>query len=245
MADRPAEQRAFLRPGFRWLSAAAYLFDIDGTLLNSRDAVHYFAFRNAMRETLGIEASIEGVPVHGNTDIGILRAVLRREGLKDSEIDSSLPEIIERMCAEVQRNREQLSPELCPSIRELVTQLHQSRKHLGVVSGNLEKIGWLKLEKAGLKPMFSFASFSYPRELRVEIFRHGLELVRNRLGGDCSTFIVGDTPSDIEAARATNTPVIALATGMYSFSDLLASGPDACLVCATDLLELNGKTQSL
>jgi phosphoglycolate phosphatase len=238
MPESSREQRAFVRPGFNWQSAAAYLFDIDGTLLNSRDAVHYFAFRNAMRQVLGVEASIEGVPVHGNTDIGILRAVLRREGLDNAAIDDSLPEIIERMCAEVQHNHEQLDPELCPSVLELVTRLHKSGKRLGVVSGNLETIGWLKLEKAGLKPMFSFASFSYPRELRVDIFRHGLAQARNFVGEEGSTFFVGDTPSDIEAARATGTPVIALATGVYSFPDLLACGPDACLACATDLLEL-------
>lgn len=243
MTESAREQRAFVRPGFDWESAAAYLFDIDGTLLNSRDAVHYFAFRNAMREVLGIHASIEGVPVHGNTDIGILRAVLRREGLNDAAVDDSLPEIMDRMCDEVQRNREQLNPELCPSILELVTRLHQSGKALGVVSGNLETIGWLKLERAGLKPMFSFASFSGPRELRVDIFRHGLKQARDIVGEDGTTFFVGDTPSDIEAARATGTPVIALATGIYSFPDLLACGPDACLGCATDLLAL--KTQNL
>jgi phosphoglycolate phosphatase len=86
--------------------------------------------------------------------------------------------------------------------------------------------------------MFSFASFSYPRELRVDIFRHGLAQARSFVGEEGSTFFVGDTPSDIEAARATGTPVIALATGVYSFPDLLACGPDACLACATDLLEL-------
>lgn len=225
-----------MRPGFSWQSADAYLFDIDGTLLNSRDAVHYFAFRNAMREVVGLEASIEGVPVHGNTDLGILRAVLRREGLNDAQIDIHMPEIIQRMCAEVERNREQLNPELCPSIVDLVTQLHSAGKLLGVVSGNLETIGWLKLEKAGLRPMFSFASFSHPRELRVDIFRHGLQQARSRTGGNATVYVVGDTPSDIEAARAVDMRVIALATGIYSFSDLLACEPDACLVCATDLL---------
>ncbi|HEX3094339.1 MAG TPA: HAD family hydrolase, partial [Candidatus Angelobacter sp.] len=83
-----SNQKVFVRPGFRWDSADAYLFDIDGTLLNSRDAVHYFAFQHAMRQVLGIEASIEGVPVHGNTDIGILRAVLHRAGMNDAAIDS-------------------------------------------------------------------------------------------------------------------------------------------------------------
>jgi phosphoglycolate phosphatase-like HAD superfamily hydrolase len=237
------QQRAYVRAGFDWEAASAYLFDIDGTLLNSRDAVHYFAFRNAMREVLGVEASIEGVNVHGNTDPGILRAVLRRERMSDAAIDAALPEIVGRMCAEVERNREQLNPELCPTIPDLLQHLRRQGKALGVVSGNLEPIGWLKLEKAGLKPLFSFASFSHPPEYRVDIFRHGIEQARDIVGREGTVFIVGDTPSDIQAARETGTAVIAVATGIYKFSELLACGPDACFECATDLLEF--ETQNL
>ena len=201
MPETSPQQRAYVRPGFDWESAAAYLFDIDGTLLNSRDAVHYFAFRNAMREVLGIEASIEGVHVHGNTDPGILRAVLRREGMNDAAINAALPAIVDGMCAEVGRNREQLDPELCPTIMDLLQHLRSLGKALGVVSGNLEPIGWLKLEKAGLKSLFSFASFSHPREYRVEIFHYGIGQARKIVGEKGSVFIVGDTPSDIQAAR--------------------------------------------
>ena len=243
MPEPLPQQRAYVRRGFDWESAAAYLFDIDGTLLNSRDAVHYFAFRNAMREVLGVEASIEGVHVHGNTDPGILRSVLRREGMDDAAINTALPAIVERMCTEVEHNREQLNPELCPTIPNLLEHLRSLGKALGVVSGNLEPIGWLKLEKAGLKPLFSFASFSHPREYRVDIFRHGIEQARKIVGGNAPVFIVGDTPSDIQAARETGMGVIALATGVYKFSELLACEPDACFACATDLLET--KTQNL
>jgi phosphoglycolate phosphatase-like HAD superfamily hydrolase len=229
-----------LRPGFRWDSADAYLFDIDGTLLNSRDAVHYFAFQHAMRQVLGIEASIEGVPVHGNTDIGILRAVLRRAGMNDTAIDSHMPQIVAQMTAEVRRNREQLNPELCPSILELIAHLQARGKLLGAASGNLEIVGWLKLEKAGVRPMFAFGSFSFPRESRADIFQHGIDLAHEHLGKQASVTVVGDTPADIQAARAVGAPVIILATGIYSFADLKASGPDACFACATDLLALAG-----
>ena len=229
-----------MRPGFRWDSADAFLFDIDGTLLNSRDAVHYFAFRNAIRDVLGIEASIEGVPVHGNTDVGILRAVLRRAGMKDVAIDKHMPQIVARMCAEVEQNREQLNPVLCPSILELIGHLQRQGKLLGAASGNLETVGWLKLEQAGLRPTFAFASFSFPRELRSEIFQHGIDLARQRLGGHASVTVVGDTPADIEAARAVDVPVIALATGIYSFAQLKAHDPDACFACGTDLLAFAG-----
>jgi phosphoglycolate phosphatase len=240
MAPDPDGGRAFVRPGFRWDSADAFLFDIDGTLLNSRDAVHYFAFRTAIRDVLGIEASIEGVPVHGNTDVGILRAVLQRAGLRDRAIDKHMPQIVARMCTEVQQNRERLNPELCPSILELINHLQGRGKLLGAASGNLETVGWLKLEKAGLKPMFAFGSFSFPRGLRAEIFQHGIDLARELLGKQASMTVVGDTPSDIEAARTVGVPVIALATGIYSFAQLKAHDPDACFACGSDLLAFTG-----
>jgi phosphoglycolate phosphatase len=236
VAPSSAGPKAFVRPGFRWDSADAYLFDIDGTLLNSRDAVHYFSFRNAAREVLGIEAGIDGVPVHGNTDPGILRAALRKAGVADQEIEAKLPRIVEHMCAEVKRNHAEMRPEPCPSIPELVFYLHTRGKLLGAASGNLEPIGWLKLEKAGLRDFFSFGSFSFPRESRTEIFEHGIALACKHLRAQATVTVIGDTPSDIEAAHAAGAPVIALATGIFSFNDLLACEPEACFACGTDLL---------
>lgn len=217
--------------------ADAYLFDIDGTLLNSRDGVHYNAFHAAVREVYGIDSRIDGVPVHGNTDLGILRAVARRAGLSDAEFASKLPAAIECMCAEASRNAAGMAPQLCPSIRELLTALRAASKLLGVVSGNLEPIGWLKLEAAGVKKFFAFGSFSGRRELRREIFAHGLEEVRRRLGGSARACFVGDTPADIEAARLVGSPILAVATGIFTRADLQAHAPDACVACCSDLLE--------
>lgn len=238
-ADGPARAgEVSVRPGFAWSAADAYLFDIDGTLLNSRDAVHYFAFQSALKSVFGIVSQIDGVPVHGNTDLGILRAVLRREGFADSEIDSRMPQMVAEMCSEAERNREQMRPEVCPSIQQLLTVLHGQGKLLAVASGNLETIGWLKLEKAGLRWLFAFGSFSFPRELRVDIFRHGIDQARKILGPDATVCVVGDTPSDIQAAKEAGSPVIAVATGIFKFAELLSVAPDACLTCATDLLKL-------
>src|SRR5215472_10778418 len=182
-----------MRPGFSWNAADAYLFDIDGTLLNSRDPVHYFAFHHALQEVFGHDAKIDGVPVHGNTDVGILKAVLRRDGFADAEIDARLPEMIDRMCAEVRRNSDQMRPELCPSIRDLLARLQLGGKLLGAASGNLEPVGWLKLEKAGLKQMFGFGSFCFPLERRADILTQGVKLARQRLGSQASSvYVVGD-----------------------------------------------------
>lgn len=235
--DQPASSlQAYVRSGFCWNAGDAYLFDIDGTLLNSRDAVHYFAFHHAMRQVFGRDAKIDGVPVHGNTDIGILRAVLRREGLADTEIDSGLPQMFEQVCAEVERNSGQLRLELCPSICDLLSRLHAEEKLLGVATGNLETVGWLKLEKAGIRHMFGFGSFCFPLEHRADILTQGVNLARERLGSQATVYVVGDTPADVAAARQVNAPVITLATGIYRFEDLLACHPDACFGCGTDML---------
>ena len=222
---------------FRWLDFDAYLFDIDGTLLNSRDGVHYYAFRNALRALFGLEGTIDGVPVHGNTDPGILRAVLERAGIAGAEFERRLPEITRHMCAEVRRNAADLRVELCPSIRELLELLHQRGKLLGVVSGNLESIGWAKLEAAGLRRYFSFGSFSDERELREQIFRHGIQEARQRLGEQASVCLVGDTPSDIAAARAVKTPIISVATGIFKRDQLAALDPELCVSCCSELVQ--------
>jgi phosphoglycolate phosphatase len=142
-----AAHAPFFRAGFQWSKADAYLFDIDGTLLNSRDSVHYLAFHHAIQSVCGVEPDFDGIPVHGNTDPGILRAVLDRAGLSNQLITARLPQMVEQMCAEVERNRQDLAPELCPSIPDLLARLQAQDKLLGAASGNLEPIGWAKLEK--------------------------------------------------------------------------------------------------
>lgn len=225
-----------MMPGFAWSVADAFLFDIDGTLLNSRDGVHYWAFHNAIRRHFRVSSRIDDVPVHGNTDIGIIRAVLAREGVPEQQVAQRLPLILEQMCAEVEGKKSGLRPELCPSVMDLVGSLHSAGKLLGVVSGNLERIGWLKLEAGGLRPYFSFGCFSDRREQREDIFRAGMEEARQRLGPAAIVHFVGDTPSDIVAARRVGAPIIALATGSFSRDELMRHGPDVCFPCCTHLL---------
>src|SRR5947199_5968600 len=211
------------------------IFDIDGTLLNSRDAVHYFAFLNAIRKVFQVEANTDGIHMHGNTDIGILRAVAERAGIPKAALEAELPGIVSRMCAEVEANSKDLRPELCPSVRELVTSLHDRGKILGVATGNFESIGWAKLRAAGLRDYFTFGAFSDPHETRQAIFQHALTLA-HKVIPDATVVLFGDTPADISAARATGIPVIALATGIFPLTELERHSPDAAFSCFSDIL---------
>src|SRR6185503_10778846 len=63
----PADDRLAPRGSLprAWDGFDAYLFDVDGTLLNCKDAVHFFAFRNALRTLSGRELNLDGVTAHG------------------------------------------------------------------------------------------------------------------------------------------------------------------------------------
>jgi phosphoglycolate phosphatase len=223
---------------FDWRAADAYLFDIDGTLLNTRDGVHYYSFRNVLKNIFGIDASLEGVPVHGNTDVGILRAVIRRAGVSDASFEEKLPLIVQHMSDEVERKSAEIRADVCPSIPELLESLRASGKLLGIVTGNFERIGWAKLTATDLKQYFSFGSFGDKNEMRADIFLHGRKEAQKRLGHGATTHVVGDTPADILAARQAGLPIISVATGVYPLHELAAHHPDLCVPCCTDLLAL-------
>jgi phosphoglycolate phosphatase len=214
----------------------AYLFDIDGTLANTRGGVHYNSFHTALREIYRCDGRIDDVSVHGNTDPGILRAALEHHGKLPADFEARLPAAREMMCAEVASKADGMDVEVCPAIPELLAELHRRGKAIGVVTGNFETIGWLKLERGGIRRFFDFGSFSDRREKREDIFRHGIELARKLRGSEATVCVVGDTPNDIWAAASVGIPVIAVATGIYSREDLEKESPTVCVATCEELL---------
>lgn len=222
--------------GFRWMSADAYLFDIDGTLLVSRDGVHRNALHQAMREAYGVDTTIDGIPYHGKTDLGILRAAVQRVGLSDQNFEANLPMALEVVRREVSANANQLAPVVCSAIPELLDELQTAGKLLGLASGNLESVGWLKVKAAGLHDFFSFGSFCDRNENRAEIFREGVLAAQRRLGESAQICFIGDTPEDIKAARSVESQVVAVCTGIFKADELASHKPDACVTSCAELL---------
>ncbi len=58
------------------------MFDIDGTLLRSRDRVHMDSVALSVRRVMGIEVSLAGVALAGNTDTSILREACAAGGYR-------------------------------------------------------------------------------------------------------------------------------------------------------------------
>jgi phosphoglycolate phosphatase-like HAD superfamily hydrolase len=227
-----------LQTAFRWREADAYLFDIDGTLLLSPDRTHRYAVHRALLEVYGIETTIDGIAYHGKTDPGILRAAAQRAGITTDVIDQRMAAALDIVRRDAAEKAERFRPNVLPGIREVLDLLRSAGKLLGVSSGNLESIGWIKLRAAGLAEYFEFGCFADECELRVDVFRKGIDEVRRRLGSGATVCFIGDTPDDVRAAQGVGGRVIAVGTGIFKIEDLAAHGPDATVTCCSDLLAL-------
>jgi phosphoglycolate phosphatase len=185
---------------------------------------------------MGHPLSIESVPLHGSTDTAILRDAFRHASVPDEIWQPRLEEILERMRVMVLDQRERMSVTVLPGVLSMLAYLKSRGKLLGVATGNLEQIGWLKIELAGLREWFSFGGFSDRHALRADMIANALAAGRALAGENASVCVIGDTPLDIAAARANALPTIAVATGVYSYNALLQHEPEVCTTTLEVLL---------
>ena len=241
------EARVYVEEGFRWDEQRAYLFDIDGTLMRHRDRVHVDAFFKGVRDVMGRELVLDGVVLSGNTDPGILRDAFQLASVEDSVWRPHREDVLRAMCVHVAERRGEMLWSIMPGVEAMLEHLERKGALLGVATGNLEAIGWIKIENAGLRRWFRFGGFCDRFEARQDMIAHAAEQARAMLGSmsgaDAAMCVIGDTPRDIEAARANGLSTIAVATGRYSFDELMEHRPEACATTLEALLEASGVTE--
>jgi phosphoglycolate phosphatase-like HAD superfamily hydrolase len=197
-------------------------------LLRDPGRVHYHAFSKACVEVLGHPLSLEPISVQGSTDPRILCDAFAAAGIADATWRPHQATLLKTICSVVERDASGMQLKIMPGVEEALTHLAKAGKCLGVATGNLESIGWLKLELAGLRKWFRFGGFSDAHEQRAAMIAAAAEAARSLVGGNASLVVVGDTPSDIAAAHANHIPVIAVATGHSSFERLMEHTPEIC-----------------
>jgi phosphoglycolate phosphatase-like HAD superfamily hydrolase len=218
------------------IRADAYFFDIDGTLMVSRDLVHWHAMHQAMLEVYGLDANFDGIPYHGKTDVAILRMALTRRGISEATFADKLAEALGVVRREVSANVAGFKPDVCASVPKLLAEIRELNKLLGVASGNLESVGWHKLTAAGIRHFFTCGSFGDGFELRLGIFDHAVSTAKSQLGSSASVCFFGDTPDDIRAARMVNAQIVAVSTGIFTAAELARFEPDLCCESCAQML---------
>lgn len=208
------------------------LFDIDGTLLRAGDPAHKAAFVTALQQVYGYPATLDGVPLAGMLDSQIARLALASHGLAASDVDARLVEAAalmgEAYAAAVSVGSR--VHHLLPGTVALAEHLRDAGFALGVLTGNVRAVARAKLAAAGidtLLPIGAYGDTAQERAHLVEMALLDAELHYKTVFPLERTVLIGDTPRDIEAARAGGVRVVAVATGQSTVEQLAACSPDA------------------
>jgi phosphoglycolate phosphatase len=210
-----------------------YLFDIDGTLVRRAGPHHRQALVEAVRLVTGIETTTEGIPVHGMLDPIILSQMLVKVGFDEAGIAAAMPSIIETAQDVYQEGIPDLRDKQCPGVMELLDELRGRGTVLALVTGNLTRIGWRKLERAGLHHYFQFGAFGEMAPTRGGLARLAIERARSEAAHSKTSIgsisLVGDAPQDVMAAKENGIRSIAVRTGITPAGELEACFPDLLL----------------
>jgi phosphoglycolate phosphatase len=203
------------------------LFDIDGTLVRRAGPHHRQALVDAIRQVTGAETTTEGIPVHGMLDPDILTIMLQTAGVTEAEIIRLLPQIQEA-AQDLYDPPPDLQDKVCPGAKELLEELSENKVLKALVTGNLTRIGWRKLERAGLAGYFDYGQFGEQAETRAGLARQAIAKARAEYGlaAQARISLIGDAPQDIEAAKANGIQSIAVSTGLSPKEELAGHKPD-------------------
>jgi phosphoglycolate phosphatase-like HAD superfamily hydrolase len=213
------------------------LFDIDGTLLQRAGPHHREALIEAVRRATGIESTTDGIPVQGMLDRDILAAMLARTGASRVLIRRAMPRMVAIAQSVYVRRCPDLRRKVCPGARMLLYRLFRRGVPAGLVTGNLTRIGWRKMERAGLRRYLRFGAFAERAHDRAGLVRLAIRHARTQgwIHRGSPVVLIGDHPNDIRAARANGVRAVSVATGLVSAQDLAQHAPDLLVPDMRDL----------
>jgi phosphoglycolate phosphatase len=207
-----------------------FLFDVDGTLVSARGAGRS-AMARALAATYGTAGAIDRYDFRGKTDLRAIVDILGEAGVAESEIASRVDRCFERYVAELEAMiGDGSGVDVMPGVPDLVRRLSGRDDALvGLLTGNIEAGARVKLRSTGLWPLFRVGAFGSDHADRRRLPEIACRRARELTGSDVPferVIIIGDTPLDVDCARACGAVAVAVATGHHPFDELAACGPD-------------------
>jgi phosphoglycolate phosphatase len=207
----------------------AVLFDIDGTLITTGGA-GAAAWGRAFADLYDVPANIEDVTEAGMPDQEVLvvtfRHVLGRQP-QPREIGALMAKYLEHLPETVAAST---AYRVYPGVPELLSSLCASGHLLGLTTGNLEAAAHIKIARAGLNRYFAFGGYGSDSPDRGELTRIAIRRATAILGmPPAESYVVGDTPRDVEAAHDADGIAVGVATGHFTVDDLRKAGAEYVL----------------
>lgn len=204
------------------------LFDIDGTLLTVRPSFKRPLIRSILNE-LGINyPGLENDSFSGRTDHDIMNSFLVNHEFSEKLYQQLKTEYIRKTV-------QQLSHEhviRLPYIDEAIRYFDSLGSYIGLLTGNYPETAYAKLSAAHIDYSFRFGVFGEFDKNRNNLPEIALKQVQKNLNIEPEPdkfIIIGDTPRDIECARAAGMKSVAVATGRFTPEELLKENPDLLL----------------
>lgn len=214
------------------------LFDIDGTLTRTENG--YLPFNEAILQTFGIEGDIRTVVPDGNTDPAIVRDIFAAAKVQIDIDDARWRQFSANLCASYGQHvaRGETTVRALPGALQLLQALSlRDDLSASVVTGNFEASAMVKLAAAGLDDYVTRGAYASDSDHRPDLpalaKRRWEEWTEREIPAE-RCVIVGDTPKDLECARANGMKCLLVGTGRYPVEELEYSRPDACLADLAD-----------
>ena len=209
----------------------AVLFDFDGTLVDS--APDIIAALNHLLGELG-HAHVDYHAFRTRAGDGarnLLKQVLTRRGA--SFTDAELPGLVERLLAHYYEIMTD-NTRLYPAVPDILAEIYQSGMALAVCTNRTQATTDQLLNHFGLTQMFAAVLCADTVTAKKPDARHLFEAMQRLGAAPERTIMVGDTATDVAAARNAGIKVVAVSYG-YSARPAADLGADAILTDFTKL----------
>jgi phosphoglycolate phosphatase len=206
------------------------LFDVDETLVHTGGSGAR-SWKVAFDKVYGVPADIGEHTSAGETDPAVARetftAVLGRDP-SDDELDRIYVQYLLNLSEDILVSE---GYRMLPGVDQCLAKLGEAGVLLGLVSGAMEGAARTKLIPANLNRFFLFGAYGSDSPDRAELTGLAIEKA-SRLHAQLSptqVLVVGDTPRDIDAAKAAGAVSVGVATGRFSVTELSEAGADHVL----------------
>ena len=207
------------------------LLDVDLTLIASTGC-NLLALNSAFEQVHGIPDAFNDVVFGGGLDLPLMTEMYRKWGLTKGNPDE-LPDLSEFKAVYfdhlVRRLETWTDGFICPGARDLLEALaREPRVQLGLETGNFREAAFIKLRRFGLDTFFEEGGFGGDWMTRTEVVADAIakcQAISGRVYGSGEIFLIGDSPSDVEAGKANGINTVAVATGHCDTETLRALGP--------------------
>lgn len=207
------------------MTRKVFIFDFDGTIADSLDAI--VSIINRLAVELGYKPTTK-------EELAQIKKLNSREIINQSGVSIyKLPFLIKKVRAELNKEIERLSP--IPGIKEALIELKNQDNKLGILTSNSKQNVIEFLEKNNLQDLFDFIYSEKTLLGKDKVINKILKQENIKLE---EVMYVGDETRDIEAARKSRVKAIAVSWGFNSKEALAEQNPDFLLHQPHELIDV-------